>query len=609
MNKNKHECILKKNKKVFRTIASSISGESISIIPSKDEIGSYYEKNIILPHKINVSKKININKKCYIYKILFSLTSKDLNFYIKNKKENIDYKIITSLLTVKIINKNLINKFKNCKKLIKNIYPIVNNNRKNIKDLKERCLLIEIIIKKLTYDKIKEKINLTQNEKKWLFNIENTFNVNEKNITEYANTLYSSLKDIYKNYQEPNFYLLWGYIYERKNIKTNKIFKQTVKNKIKKQKTSIKNLILNKVNTIIKKNTIQPIFDYKKTHDKYNNSNKNTDKSTNFSENINKNFSANIDHSISLAIKSNIIKNITLNNQENNLNSKKLTYKEWDYTKNYYKNNWCHIFVKNMYSKYEDNFKINDNIKSEIILFKKYFKLILNKKIINKKKTYGYTIDLDAIVDNYHSVINNTYDKVYVQKNKAHKDTAIILLLDSSLSTEGFFNDVQTLEKLKNITYLIAEGINHTQNKFIISTFNSNTRHDCRYLIIKNFNENWNKKKHTLSRIKPVGYTRIGPALRHSITILKNMKTEKKLIILLSDGTPTDYDEYEGNYGLNDIKKAIKEAKKQKIIVKTILINNKSNDLFINIIKKTNCYKINENTKIYKKIIQLFNSI
>ena len=267
--------MLKKYKKIFKLIASSLSEEEITILQSKDNIGSFYEKTIILPKNIPLNEKKYINKNCYIYKILFSITSKKLNLYIKNEKENIDYKLIASLITVKTVNKKIISSYTKVKKLIKKIYPIINKHRERLQNLKERCLLIEIAIKKLTYEKIKEKIYLNIKEKNWIFKIENIINIEEKNITSHLNTLYTELKHLHKKYQEPDFYLLWGYIYKNIHTKINKIIKTSIKSKIKKQKTISKTLILNKIKKIEKKNNIQPVFDYKKTHSNYNNNNKN----------------------------------------------------------------------------------------------------------------------------------------------------------------------------------------------------------------------------------------------------------------------------------------------------------------------------------------------
>ena len=104
------------------------------------------------------------------------------------------------------------------------------------------------------------------------------------------------------------------------------------------------------------------------------------------------------------------------------------------------------------------------------------------------------------------------------------------------------------------------------------------------------------------------GYTRIGPALRHAINILKKVKTKKKLIILITDGTPTDYDEYEGEYGTKDIKAAIQEANKLNIHIKSI-ITNKEKKIYLKSMLGASNYihadKISAHTliKIFKNII------
>ncbi|HIH2762285.1 MAG TPA: VWA domain-containing protein [Candidatus Azoamicus sp.] len=111
----------------------------------------------------------------------------------------------------------------------------------------------------------------------------------------------------------------------------------------------------------------------------------------------------------------------------------------------------------------------------------------------------------------------------------------------------------------------------------LIATFYSNTRHDCTYNIIKNTKE---KEIKNIKNINPNGYTRIGPAIRHSIKKLKTNKSKKKIILIITDGNPTDYDEYEGIYGINDIKMAIKEGEKIHIDIKCIITNNKPDKEF-----------------------------
>ncbi|NPD47740.1 VWA domain-containing protein [Lentimicrobium sp. S6] len=62
-----------------------------------------------------------------------------------------------------------------------------------------------------------------------------------------------------------------------------------------------------------------------------------------------------------------------------------------------------------------------------------------------------------------------------------------------------------------------------------------------------------------MAAVEPKGYTRIGPALRHSKSLISKRSMQNKWVILLSDGKPNDYDKYEGRYGVADVKQALRE--------------------------------------------------
>jgi nitric oxide reductase NorD protein len=64
---------------------------------------------------------------------------------------------------------------------------------------------------------------------------------------------------------------------------------------------------------------------------------------------------------------------------------------------------------------------------------------------------------------------------------------------------------------------------------------------------------------------QPKGYTRLGPAIRHASTSLDNEKANHKLIVLITDGKPTDMDAYEGRRGIEDVRMALKETELKRI--------------------------------------------
>jgi len=343
--------------KQFTYIACAISKDDIEIITSKDEIGGYYEKKIILPQKINIAKKKSTNLLCYLYKLVFSLTSRKLNFYLPENKNKLDYILLASILTVKTINKHLYNTFPKIKDIKKIIYPKIIKMRPEIEKLNQRALLLEIIIRKLTYQKVNNKIKLEQHEKLWLYAVENIKNITDQNIKIRLKMLYIQLCNIHKNYINIEFNQLWGYLYyKEKHIKDNFLKKNTTLHEYKNKNNLSSDLSVKIKKSKIeskteKKNNLTLLFDYKKTKDKYRGGNKNTEADT--ADNLDilndldiDNVTRNNTRTESI-FSSNIINSILINKLEANYtHTKKFVYKEWNFETKQYKQNWCSLFLR-----------------------------------------------------------------------------------------------------------------------------------------------------------------------------------------------------------------------------------------------------------------------
>jgi len=610
----------------FTYLSCALNNDDIEIITAKDKIGGYYQKKLILPHEINISNTRSINLNSYIYRLIFSYTSKKLNYYLPQDKKNLDYILLASIITIDTIHQTMYKEFPNIKILIKQIYPHLISTRQKIDILSGRPLLIEIIIRKLMYNKIKTSVILSEKEKLWIYNIENTKKITQHNIKNHLKTIYNDLCDIYKKYQTIDFNQLWGYLYYKDNRKLNILLKDKIKNK--QESTKKTNKKQNQQTIIIKKskldpnknkNTLSSTFDYSKTVDNYQGGNKYADDSTGNLDILN---DLNIDRVTRTNSKSEsifsqtMINNILINQLEKNINkTKKFTYKEWDFKIKKYKQNWCNIFAKKedkqLITQHDKNI-IDDTIrqyKKEITLFRENFHLMMNKKTWIKQQRNGEDIDLDTIIDNYTHLKKEGFDKLYKYKKNTNKDIAITLLFDSSLSTDSYTQNEKIIELLKNIVLIISCGINELIKNFSIATFYSNTRHDCKYITIKNFHDTWSKTKYNIVKINPNGYTRIGPAIRHSIYELKKIKTKQKLILLLSDGKPTDYDEYEGLYGISDVKHAINEASSEKIHVKSIITDDIPRAYFPSMFGLTNYQLLSHKKNLHTQLLKIFSTI
>jgi nitric oxide reductase NorD protein len=84
---------------------------------------------------------------------------------------------------------------------------------------------------------------------------------------------------------------------------------------------------------------------------------------------------------------------------------------------------------------------------------------------------------------------------------------------------------------------------------------------------VKRFDESYNNDiALRIAGLEPENYTRTGAALRHATVELMTQGAEHKLLILLSDGRPNDVDQYDGRYGVEDLRQAVTEARLQGIL-------------------------------------------
>ena len=245
-----------------------------------------------------------------------------------------------------------------------------------------------------------------------------------------------------------------------------------------------------------------------------------------------------------------------------------IKYDEWDYSKRAYKQNFCKVYPKTLLKTAIPYYKktlLNNN--STLVGLRKMLTTVNNKYQQQRRQTQGEEFDIDAITDLFVDVHSGhtPSEKIYLSKRKKEKDLSILLLLDISLSSDGYAAGNRVIDVEKQVSILFGEILNEFNIDFSIDCFYSKTRNHSTYLTVKGFDEDWNKAKFKVGAVEPSGYTRIGAALRHSGAMLDKRDTKNKWVILISDGKPNDYDKYEGKYGVNDVKQALRELNERQI--------------------------------------------
>jgi nitric oxide reductase NorD protein len=286
-------------------------------------------------------------------------------------------------------------------------------------------------------------------------------------------------------------------------------------------------------------------------------------------EKLNMKYTVRVDDTVHSVYQAEFVENITVSESaDQKSNDHYILYDEWDYSKRKYKENFCKIYpkknIENDVAYYKKTLKDNA---STLLGLRKMLTNVNNRFQQQRRQTQGEEFDIDALTDLYIDIKSGhtPSEKVYLSKRKKEKDLSILMLLDTSLSTDGYAANNRVIDVEKQVAILFGEILNEFNVNFSIASFYSKTRNYATYVDLKKFNEDWNKAKHKIGSIQPEGYTRIGVALRHAGTELDKQDTKNKWIILISDGKPNDYDKYEGKYGINDVKQALRELNERNI--------------------------------------------
>lgn len=249
-----------------------------------------------------------------------------------------------------------------------------------------------------------------------------------------------------------------------------------------------------------------------------------------------------------------------------------LPYDEWHERERRYRPAWCRVRVQPVPATADAGALVadllrrtsarTDAVRAELLR-------IEHARRWRNRQLDGPEIDDDAVVDRLAALAGGHTgpERLYRARRPHAPELAAVLLLDASLSTDGWIADRRVLDVELEAAMTIAEALDDAEVELGVATFHSHTRRDCRFSIVKGMRERWTEVRPRVGAIKPAGYTRIGPALRHATTILARSDARRRLLLVLTDGKPNDYDRYEGSYGIADVRQAVREAEQRRIHV------------------------------------------
>lgn len=268
-------------------------------------------------------------------------------------------------------------------------------------------------------------------------------------------------------------------------------------------------------------------------------------------------------------------------------------YPEWDYNSQTYRPDWVSLYERLHPSK--DAKDIDQLLEKNSGIAKRLKKLLdlvkPQDKVRIRFQEEGSELDLDIALRSVIDIKSGTQPETRI--NMSHKtnnrNISVMLLLDLSESLNEKVDGVnQTILQLsQEAVSLLAWSIENLGDKFSIAGFNSNSRHHVDYMHIKGFSENWNDDvKARLSAMTASHSTRMGGAIRHAAHYLNEQKSDKKLLIILTDGQPSDIDTKDEQVLIQDARKSVQELHHLGIYTHCINLDPKADDYVTDIFGK-----------------------
>ncbi len=242
-------------------------------------------------------------------------------------------------------------------------------------------------------------------------------------------------------------------------------------------------------------------------------------------------------------------------------------YPEFDYLTGSERPNWT--CVVEYFPDYGDSHKINRILETHTDLVNRIKNLIQSAKVSLPERLHhqsvGESLDLDACIN---AVISRRMGQVpdpniYSTTERKHRDLSVLVLLDISNSTNDQVPAANTtvLELEIQATTLLAYAMSELDDPFGIAAFCSDGKENVHYYRIKNFGEAYDtNSKALLAGLKGKLSTRMGAAMRHAFRELATQQTHRRLLLIITDGEPSDIDVKDKKYLVEDARKVVHSA-------------------------------------------------
>lgn len=288
-------------------------------------------------------------------------------------------------------------------------------------------------------------------------------------------------------------------------------------------------------------------------------------------------------------------------------------YPEWDYLIAAERPAWCTVVEKrplhaplaSVEAILERHHALVDRIRGMVRAVQ------VQKPLKRRRQQEGDDLDLNAAIGALISLRSHqTPDpRVHVRTGRRMRDFSVLVLLDLSESTNdrvpGTFTSV--LDLSREATVLLADAMSQIGDAFAIHGFASNGRHEVEYYRLKDFDRPYDDDaRERLAGMRGQLSTRMGAAVRHAGQFLRYRRSARKLVLLVTDGEPSDIDVRDPRYLRADTKKAVDSLSRYGIHTFCMTLDHKADEYVKQLFGERNYMVVDHISRLPERLSMLY---
>jgi len=228
-----------------------------------------------------------------------------------------------------------------------------------------------------------------------------------------------------------------------------------------------------------------------------------------------------------------------------------------------------------------------------------------------KRQPEGEAVDLDAAIEAMISfrAADVPDPRIYSRYERRYRDLSVSVLLDISESTKDRVrgSGLSVLDIEKQATVLLAQAMAGLGDPFAIAAFCSDGRDDVHYLRIKDFGRPYDSYSQArLAGLEGRLSTRIGAAMRHAGADLRLQATHRRLLMVVTDGEPSDIDVSDRQYLVEDARRAVMTLANDGIDVFCVGLDSGGDSYLSRIFNRRNVVQIDRLDRLPERLPMIY---